>query len=126
MAAVAHRLQDTYEYVVHYERQRSAEINPEICDGIRQYGRRRTHPYQDLGSGKDAYKGEDTPADQPESDGGMDGPLEVLKVPRSEIPGNYDARSDGNSVEEPDHQKDKAAGGADGGKRRVAKEVTDD
>lgn len=125
MAAVPYGLQDSHEEVIHNKRQRAGKIDSEICDGVGQDGGRRPHPHQNLGGGKYPCKGQQAAADESEGDGCMDGFLKAKDVLRTEIAGDYDARTNGDSVEESYHQKNQAAGGTDSRKGCIAEKVAD-
>ena len=60
-----------------------------------------------------------------EGDGGVDGTAHILILPRAEISGDDNAGAHSYAVEEADHHKDQAAGGADGGKGVFADVIAD-
>lgn len=71
MSAVAYGLQDSHEYIVHNEGEGTHKIDAEINGRFRQYVRRRSHPYEDMGSEEDAgYRQKDSGGES-ESNGRM-------------------------------------------------------
>ena len=113
MLAVTHRVVDPHENIIGNGKDGSAEIKPEVADGLGQHILGSSHPPQDGGTeGHTQYTQCHTCA-KAEGHIGMDGPAHGIVVLCSVAPGDQHTGTHGHTVEEADEHKDQTAGGAD-------------
>ena len=113
MAAVTYGMQDAYEDIVHDGKDRTAEIKPEVGNGLGKYISGGAHPFEDRGRKNNTRNGQDRTGSKTEGHIGMNGQPHGLVVPCAKAAGNYDTGTHGNAVEKANHHKDQTAGGTD-------------
>ena len=112
MLAVAQRMENAYENIVHDAEQCAKEIIAEIGNGFRQHFLRSAHPAQDRWCEGDAQHSQCQTSCKTHGDVGMDGLAHGVIIPGSKTARDDDSRAHGDTVKEADHHKDQTSGGA--------------
>ena len=113
MAAVAHRVEDAHEHIVHHGEDGAYEVEAEILDGLREYLGGGIHPPQDGGGEGHTQHSERRTRRQAEGDGGVDGLAHHVVLLGAVGAGDHHAGTHRQAVEKADEHKDETAGGAD-------------
>lgn len=111
VTAVSHRLKDPHHEIIHNKGQRTGEIDPEVCNGIGKYLRRRPHQHQDLRSGQNPHYSQQDPGDKAESHDGMNGPLNDMELSGAVILCHYNACAYSQAVKKSHHEENQVSRG---------------
>ena len=124
--AVAQCLHGGHADIIEHNGGDSAEVDPEIPQGMGENILRRVHPHQQPGNDEKTEDGCRQRSQQSKEEIGVDGLLQIILIPGAEVPGDDNAAAGGNAAEKANDQKGQIAAAAHRGKGLVAGKVADD
>ena len=123
MLAVAHRVKDTHEDVVHDGENGAAEVESEINHRLGKNAFRCIHPPKNRRRESDAEHRQQDARSQAEGHIGVDGDAHFFMVLRTEETGDDHTGTHGHTVEKAHEHMDQTAGGADCSQGSIADET---